>query len=242
MKTLSDTDTVNKAFDGADTVFWLVPPNPAAEDLNGYYLGFTRPAAEAVRQQGVRRVVGVSSLGHDYGRNAGNLSAAFAMDDLIEDTGVAYRSLRMSFFMENLLMQAQGIKQGVFSLPNSADRLLRLVATPDIAAAAADVLSDASWSGQASIPVLSPDALTPNDMAHTMSEVLGRPVAFQQTPLGDFKATMLQYGLSDSWAQGLVDMATAQNDGIYEPEAATATPSPTTFAQWCEQVLKPATA
>ncbi|MEU8710190.1 hypothetical protein [Streptomyces sp. NPDC048565] len=52
---------------------------------------------------------------------------------------------------------------------------------------------------------------------------------------------MLQYGMGESWAQGLVDMATAHNEDVYEPEAAIATPSPTSFAQWCERVLKPAT-
>lgn len=237
----SDPDTVTKAFDGADTVFWLVPPNPGADDVTGYYVDFTRPAAEAIKEQGVQRVVGISSLGRGFGKNAGNLSAAFAMDDLIEDTGVAYRALRMPFFMENLLMQAQALKQGVLALPNSADRPLRLVATADIAAAAASVLSDATWRGQDSVPVLSPDALTPQEMAHTLSEVLGTPITFAQTPLADFKTTMLQYGMSDSWAQGLVDMTVAQNEGIYEPEAATATPAPTTFGQWCEHTLRPAT-
>lgn len=237
----SDPSTVTEAFDGADTVFWLVPPNPGAEDVTGYYLDFTHPACEAIKQRGVRRVIGVSSLGRDFGKNAGNLSAAFAMDDLIENTGAAYRSLRMPFFMENLLMQAEVINnQGMFFLPNAADRPLRLVATTDIAAAAAKLILDPAWDGQGSVPVFSPDTLTPQDMAHTVSEVLGKPVAFHQTALTDYKATMLQYGMTDSWAQGLVDMAISQDEGIYEPEALTAKSAPTSFAQWCEQVLKPA--
>ncbi|WP_327269340.1 NAD(P)H-binding protein [Streptomyces sp. NBC_01218] len=236
----ADPATVATAFEGADTVFWLVPPDPRADDVTGHYLDFTRPACEAIGRHGVRRVVGVSSLGREFGENAGNLSSAFAMDALIETTGVAYRSLRMPYFMENLLMQAEAIRHGAFHLPNAADRTLRLVATADVAATAADLLRVPAWSGQSSVPVLSPDSLTPREMATTLSEVLGTPVAFHRTPIAGFRATMLQYGMSEGWARGLVDMALAQDAGIYEPEALAAEPSPTGFRQWCEDVLRPA--
>lgn len=29
---------------------------------------------------------------------------------------------------------------------------------------------------------------------------------------------MMRYGMSDAWAQELVDMGSAQNNGIYDPE------------------------
>jgi uncharacterized protein YbjT (DUF2867 family) len=237
-----DIDVVTEAFAGADCVFWAVPPNPHAESVEGYYLDFTRPACEAIKSQGVKRVVGVTSLGREFGKNAGLLSPAFAMDELIERTGVSYRALRMPFFMENMLNQVEAIKsQGMSFLANSGDRKLSTVATRDIAAVAARLLLDDSWSGQDSVPVIGPDDLSPNDMAQIMSEVLERPVRFQQVPGADYKATMMQYGMTEAWAQGLVDMAAAQNDGIYD--AGPRTPqctSPTSFRQWCEDVLKPA--
>jgi uncharacterized protein YbjT (DUF2867 family) len=236
-----DGAVVTKAFDGADTVFWLVPPNPAAQSVEGYYLDFTRPAVEAIVSRGVERVIGVSSLGHDYTGKAGNLSAAFAMDDLIASTGVSYRSLRMPFFMENHLHQVQAIKnQGMFFMANTADRPLAMVATSDIAAAAAGLLLDRSWSGEADVPVVSPDDLSPDGMARVISEVLGRPVRYQQVSAADNTATMMRYGMSEAWARGIADMVTAQNDGIYDAEAATARRTSTGFRQWAENVLKPA--
>ncbi|TXL84533.1 NAD(P)H-binding protein [Streptomyces sp. IB2014 016-6] len=238
----SDSDVVTEAFAGADSVLWLVPPNPRADDIEDYYLDFTRPACDAIKSQGVRRVIGVSSLGRAYGKPAGLLSPAFAMDELIESTGVNYRSLAMPFFMENLLSQVEAIKsQGMFFLANSSDRPLATVATRDIAAAAADLLLDDSWSGQGSVPVISPNALSPNDMAEVLSEVLERPVRFQQLSNEAYKTTMLQYGMTDGFTQGLVDMVTAQNDGIYDAEQRTLqTAGPTSFRQWCQDVLKPA--
>jgi uncharacterized protein YbjT (DUF2867 family) len=238
----SDSDVVTEAFAGADSVLWLVPPNPRADDIEDYYLDFTRPACDAIKSQGVKRVIGVSSLGRAYGKPAGLLSPAFAVDELFESTGVNYRSLAMPFFMENLLGQVEAIKsQGMFFMANSADRPLATVATRDIAAVGADLLLDDSWSGHGSVPVISPDALSPNGMAEVLSEVLERPVRFQQISNEAYKTTMLQYGMTDGFTQGLVDMATAQNDGIYDAEQRTLqTASPTSFRQWGQDVLKPA--
>ncbi|MDF3290139.1 NAD(P)H-binding protein [Streptomyces silvisoli] len=236
-----DSDVVTTAFAGVDCVFWLVPPNPRAEHPVDYYLEFTRPACEAITRHGVRRVVGVSSLGREYGHHAGHLSAAFAMDALIEATQVGYRALRPPFFLENLLSQAQMIRnQGVFALANSRDRPLRTVAARDIAATAAALLLDASWSGQDGVPLIGPDDLSPDNMAQVMSEVLDRPVRFQQISTAEYKAMALTRGASEGSAQGLVDMAMAQNDGIYNGGSPAPERTATSFHQWCVNVLRPA--
>jgi uncharacterized protein YbjT (DUF2867 family) len=54
---------VERAFQGADSVFWLVPPDPKAHSIAAAYVDFTRPACNAIRTQGVKRVVIVSALG-----------------------------------------------------------------------------------------------------------------------------------------------------------------------------------
>src|SRR3981081_14853 len=48
-----DIDVVNAAFEGADSVFWLCPPDPRAESVEAAYVDFTRPAAHALRSRGV---------------------------------------------------------------------------------------------------------------------------------------------------------------------------------------------
>src|SRR5690349_9805096 len=58
-----DPDIVSRAFAGADSVFWLVPPDPQAASVEAAYVDFSRPACEAFKSQGVKRVVGISALG-----------------------------------------------------------------------------------------------------------------------------------------------------------------------------------
>jgi uncharacterized protein YbjT (DUF2867 family) len=238
-----DRDVVDRAFDGADTVFWLVPPDPHAESVEAAYVDFSRPASEAFTSQGVKRVVTVSALGREtaVARNAGFVTASLAMDDLIASTGVSFRALTMPSFMDNILRQVGAIKsQGMFFSPISGDRKLPTCATRDIATVAADLLLDHSWSRQDSVPVLGPEDLSFNDMAHIMSEVLDTPVRFQQIPGEAFKANLTGHGMSDAMAQGMLDMAVAKDNGL--DNAVVRTPqstTPTTFRQWCEEVLKP---
>jgi uncharacterized protein YbjT (DUF2867 family) len=238
-----DADAITRALAGADRLFWLVPPRPFSHpgSAERYYLDFTRPACEAIRDLGAG-VVGVSTLGHGYQGKAGVLSAALAMDKLIEGTGAAYRALALPFFMENLLRQARAIKEeGTFSLANTAGRPLLTVATRDAAAAAAALLLDTSWSGQASVPVVSPDNLTPDDMAEVISATLGRTVRYRQVPAADRQAAMLRRGASEAMAQDMADMTEAQNSGIYDAEPRDPdSAAPTSFRQWCHDTLTPA--
>lgn len=178
-----DKDVVSQAFAGADAVFWLVPPDPRAKSVEAAYVEFTRPACEAIKSEGVRRLVGVSALGRGtaVAGNAGLVTASLAMDDLIASTGVSYRALTMPSFMDNIARQIQVIKnQGMFFSPISGDRKLPACATRDVAAVAGRLLLDRSWSGQGHVAVLGPEDLSFNDMAQIMSEVLGKPVRFQQ--------------------------------------------------------------
>jgi uncharacterized protein YbjT (DUF2867 family) len=237
-----DIDVVDRAFAGADSVFWLVPPDPHAETVEAAYVDFTRPACDAFKRHKVKRVVGVSALGRGVASNAGLVSASLAMDDLIASTGVSYRALTMPSFMDNILNQIEPIRnQGMFFSPVSGDRKHPTCATRDIAAAAARLLLDGSWSGRDSVPVLGPEDLSFNDMVQIMSEVLGKPVRFQQIPAEAFKATLIGHGMSEAMAQGMVDMMLAKNEGLDDAEPRTPqSTTPTSFRQWCEEVLKPA--
>jgi uncharacterized protein YbjT (DUF2867 family) len=241
-----DAAVVDKAFAGADAVFWLTPLDPRAPSVEAAFVGFTRPAAEALKRHDVGRVVGVSMLGRGttWAGRAGFVTGSLAMDDLIAASAVAYRALTNPYFMEDTVRQTESIKnQGVFSYPIAGDRKLPAVATRDIAAAASRLLLDARWSGAGEVPLLGPEDLSFIDMAEIMSQVLSKDVRFQQIMFEAYKDRFVRLGMSDVMAQGYTDMAWAKNEGLDNgvqrtPENST----PTNFRQWCEEVLKPAVA
>ncbi|MEV6560230.1 NAD(P)H-binding protein [Nocardia sp. NPDC051756] len=239
-----DAEVVDRACTGADAVFWLIPPNPRAPSLDAAFTEFTRPAAKAFTANGIGHVVGVSALGRGtpVAAHAGHVTASLAMDDLIAGTGVAYRALANPSFMDNLLRQVVSIRDnGVFTDIVDPDHKAPTTATCDIAAAAAGLLLDRSWTGFGEVPVLGPEDLSSNDLARIMSDVLGRPVRYERQSVDDFRAAATGYGSSDAFVTGLVDMMRAKDDGLdNDVERTPETASPTTFREWCEVALKPA--
>jgi hypothetical protein len=79
-------------------------------------------------------------------------------------------------------------------------------------------------------------------MARVLSEVLDRPVRFQQISGAEYGARLRGYGASEAWVRGLTDMAAAIDAQGFYGIAAPSTPetAPTSFRQWCEEVLRPA--
>ncbi|WP_371537650.1 NAD(P)H-binding protein [Streptomyces sp. NBC_00466] len=238
-----DAEVVERGFEGADAVFWLVPPDSSLTPEEAY-TGFSRPALKALAAHGVGHVVGVSALGRGTpaADRAGLVTASLALDDLLAGTGAAYRALANPSFFDNLLEEADSIREkGVFTDAVDADRKAPLVAVADIAAVAAGLLLDRSWTGADSVPVLGPEDLSPSDLARIMTEQLGRPVRYERQPLGELSATLVGYGLNEAFVQGIADMKQAKDNGLdagvaRTPESAT----PTTFEQWCARTLKPA--
>ncbi|MBP0455897.1 NmrA family NAD(P)-binding protein [Streptomyces montanisoli] len=236
-----DPAVLDKALPGADALFWLVPPNPAAPSAEAHYAGFARAGAAAVARHGVGHVVGVSSAGHGWTKPAGVLTAAFAMDAELAASGAAYRALSMPFYMENLLGQLDAItEQGAFYLTCAPDQPLATIATRDIAGAAADLLTDRSWTGQENLPLFGPDRLTPDAMAEAIGRELGRPVAYRRMSMDDFASLLRSRGAGEQTVKDMTEMFAAQDDGIYDADWKTATLAPTDFRAWCGQVLRPA--
>ena len=240
----ADAAVVERALDGADALFWLPPPDRHAASLDEAFVGVTRAVARALPASGVTHVVGVSALGRGtpVAGRAGQVTASLAMDDLLGSTGVAYRALANPSFMDNLLRQVVAIRDhGVFTDTVHPERRAPMVATRDIAARAVDLLLDRSWTGVAEVPLLGPEDLSPEDLARTMGEVLGRPVRYQRQSLEDLAAAMTGYGASAAFAEGMVDMMAAKEAGLDDGvERTPDTTGRTTFRAWCAEVLAPA--
>jgi uncharacterized protein YbjT (DUF2867 family) len=239
-----DAAVVDRAFAGADTVFWVVPPDFHAADVMAAYVDFTRPACEAVRRHGIRRVVAVSALGRGtpWAGHAGQVTALLAMCDLIAATGADFRALTLPGFMDNMLLQAASIREnGAFFLPYRPDLRLPMCATADIAAAAAGLLADRSWRGQADVAVLGPEDLSYDEVAGIISEVLGRTILYRQISVDAYRARMKAFGASEAMATALADMLDAKNKGLDNAVTRNrGNSSPTSYRAWCEAVLKPA--
>jgi uncharacterized protein YbjT (DUF2867 family) len=238
----ADESVMVRALAGAESLFHVVPPVFSVPDVMAHYLQFTRAAIVGMQRNGVRRVVTVSGIGRRVHVNAGPVTAAFAKDIALEQAGLDVRALWCPSFMENLLRSLEALRsRGMFEGVGRSDLRSPLVATRDIAAVAAGLLRDRSWVGPGGVAVLGPEDLSIDDQCVVMSEVLGRPIRFQQVSSDAYKAQLIKFGASEDFAQGLIDLRAEKDRGLdlsepRTPENTTAT----SFRQWCSEVLKPA--
>lgn len=240
-----DPDALRRAFENVDTVFWCVPPNPQAPTLEAAYVGFSRPAAKAIQDCGVRRVVLVSALGRGtpWESNAGLVTASLAMEDLFASTGVHCRSLTMPSFMDNLLRQLGSLRDsGKFFLPADGDRKAPTCAVRDIGETASRLLLEPTWTGVEDVAVLGPADLSLNEQAQIMTAVLQKPITYERVSYELFEKQLLQQGVSPAFVSGYTAMFRAKDNGLDNGVERTPTNStPTTFHEWATTTLLPAT-
>ncbi|EBA13452.1 NAD(P)H-binding protein [Roseobacter sp. CCS2] len=236
-----DADVIGSALTGVRAVFWLPPGSPIEASAHAAYVDFSRAFAKALPGSDVTHVVGISALGRGWPGPAGLVTASIAMDDLIGKTGVAYRALCCASLMDNLMRQLEAIRGGALYALAPPDRIMPLVAKADVAREAVRLLTDKDWTGVEEVPMVGPENLSHAQMAEILSDVLGRSVAFHETPMPDFAAMLRNMGASDGMVHDYAAMMTAKYAGLDEIKPSVPRDaSPTSFRSWVEDELKPA--
>ena len=173
---LQDADFLKATFVGADAVYAMVPPNPAAPDNRAYYQALGHSYAQAIQQSGVRRVVHLSSMGADLAAGTGLILGSHDVEGILNKLpGLALTHLRPGYFYSNLTHMAGMIKAMGCIAANygGADNLV-MVDPRDIAAAAAEELTLAASPGQ-HVRYVASGEYTGNEAAQALGTAIGKP-------------------------------------------------------------------
>lgn len=239
----SDRDVVDRALEGADALFWLMPAAATARSPYEAYVTASIAGADAVVRHEVPRVVVVSALGRDSQIYGGHASASHVMEDLFRSTGAHVRALALPTFMDNMLRQIPAIRTGIITGTLPAAFRMPWVATKDIADIAAGFLLDDAWTGQDTVSVLGAEDLSYDDIAEILTDALGTPVRYQPSTRDADKQFLIGHGFSEAMAQSLMDMDRAGERGINNAIPRTVdNTTPTTFRSFAEETIKPTVA
>ncbi|MBY8860365.1 NAD(P)H-binding protein [Nocardia sp. CA2R105] len=234
-----DPDIVDRALEGADALFWLMPSAATASSPYEAYVTASIPGADAVVRNSVPRVVIVSALGRGSQIYAGHVSASHAMEDLFRSTGAHVRALALPTFMDNILRQSATIGTGVITGTLPADFTMPWIATKDIAALAARYLRDHTWTGQDTVDVLGGEDLSYHDIAEILTGVLGTPIRYQAESRAGVEQFLIDRGLSAAMARSAMDMDLAGERGVNNAvPRTTENTTPTTFGEFAEETIK----
>lgn len=173
---LADPSFTARAFAQAKAVFALIPPNFGAPDLRSYQDQVSEGLARGIRDAGVTHVVNLSSAGAQHPKGTGPIAGLHAAEQRLNrlaDVNVVH--LRAAFFMENHLMSLGMIKStGVYVGALEPDLAVAMIAARDIAAVAAELLGDRSFTGTSVREVLGPRDYTMTEVTRILGDTIGR--------------------------------------------------------------------
>jgi len=242
---IADPAFLTRAFDGARAIYFMVPPNPSSNDYRGHQRQIIEAGATALEATRVRYVVALSSFGADKESGTGPVAGLHEMESRFQQiSGLNALYLRAGYFMENVLAQVGVIEKfGMIAAPLQNDLLLPLIATADIAGAAAEHLLRLDFSGHQTKELLGERDISYAEVARIVGVAIGKPtLSYMQLPNEQFVEELTQMGFSRSFAGLMVEMTDALNDGrmkALEPRSAVNT-TPTSFETFVKNVFAPA--
>jgi len=238
---LDDAAGLAQTFAGSWGAYLMMPFDLEAKDLHARERELCSHFAQALRGAGLQRLVVLSGLSADLKRGS-SLGAAL-LEDAIAPLGIPeVVFLRAGWFMENFAKGLDFMGQaasGIFATPFRADRPLPMVSAADVGRRAAELLMSDD-PGDRVHELLGARDYTMAEATAVMSEATGRAgVRYQQVPLKEARGGMLAAGMSESFADAVLETARSFNDN--EPwgrEKRTArNTTATTLEQWARQHL-----
>jgi uncharacterized protein YbjT (DUF2867 family) len=242
---VTDASALAKAFHGAETAYVMIPPNITSQDPLGYSSRVSDAIAAAVQKAGTKNVVALSSIGAELPSGNGPVASLHNLEQKLNQIASAnVLFLRAGYFMENTLPQVNPIRQmGSAVGPLRADLKVPMIATRDIGTAAADILLHPTIRGKQTRELLGQRDLSYAEVAAIIGKALGKSdLKYVQVPDDQFRAALVQMGMSEQVAKLLVEMTDALNSGkMHALESRTQqNTTPTSYETFVSEVFVPA--
>jgi uncharacterized protein YbjT (DUF2867 family) len=190
----NDAAAVERALDGVEGAFVMLPsvwaPSPDFKEAKSVIANYV----EALANAAVQRVVVLSSMGANRTDGLGMITALSLLEQGLRHLTSPTAYVRAGGFFENFLYGlhvAQGGTLPVYYNPTS--RKSAMVATDDIGAEVATLLSGPAWSGHRVVELGS--MVSADEVAAQLGEVMQRDVKAFAVPRDGWPAAFEQMGI-----------------------------------------------
>ena len=166
---LSDGASLRRALQGVGQVIHICPPMHPKEDAIAMAL------IDLCGEMGVNRFVLYSVL-HPLLSDVPHHARKLAAERYLVDSGVTYTILEPSRYMQHLVpIWKSVLSTGVHNMPFSTTARFSVVDLSDVAEACARVMTEPGHEG-ATYQLAGPNALSQEDMARILTQVVGKPI------------------------------------------------------------------
>src|SRR6266436_1915513 len=197
LATIEDGAALPIAFQTAEAVFVLVPPNfdPSPEFSEAREIGKALHSALVAARP--KRIIYLSTIGAQA-REMNLLTQHSIIEKAIGDLPIPITFLRPAWFMENCRWDVAAAREtGVVpSFLQPLDKPVPMVATADIGKLAAGLLQE-KWEGYRVAELEGPTRVTPNQIATTFAKLLGKPVRMKVVPRESWDALFRSEGMKN---------------------------------------------
>jgi uncharacterized protein YbjT (DUF2867 family) len=202
---LGDPASLTSALRGVEIASLATTPSPLLQEQECNFI-------DAAREARLRRLVKLSGFGIDFATD--RIHACHAeSEERLRASGVPSVVLRPVIFMSNVLMDAAAIRTG--RLPSVfGDSRVSFIDPRDVAELTARALVEGRHDGE-TWEFGGPEALTYDDLAATLTDVLGRRIAHVRLDAAAFREVALRAALPDFVIEAITGSATFARAGKY---------------------------
>lgn len=192
-----DVENLTAAFKDIDELFII----PTATD---YKVSHARNYIRAAKQANVKFVLLLSMTGADD-RNYLFADQFSDIEETLKRSGIDNHCvLRSNFYMQNLLLYKDQLKQGALPLPIH-NGSFNPIDVDDIGKAAQKILADCNQHKGKWYNLTGPEAMTGQEMADICSKALGSSIKWQDIPRAEARSILRKMNVPQSEAQGLLE-------------------------------------
>ena len=206
-----NAEVMTRALDGVEGAYLMMPPvttpSPDFREAKAVIAGYKQALAKAAPP----KVVALSSMGSQQTSGLGLITSTHLLEEALHDQSFPIAYLRAGGFYENFLYGLQAGQAGtlpIFYTPT--DRKLPMIATEDIGAEVADLLTT-DWTGKRYIELGS--MISPDELTIALGRVLGREVKPQVVPREAWAGALEHMGLHKGQTWGYEEMLESVNSG-----------------------------
>ncbi|SEB18989.1 NmrA family NAD(P)-binding protein [Paraburkholderia sartisoli] len=208
----NDAAAVERALDGVEGAFVMLPavwtPSADFREAKSVIANYV----EALTSAAPPRVVALSSMGADRISGLGMITALSLLEQGLRHLTVPVACVRAGGFFENFLYGLHVAQGGTLPVYyNPTNRKSTMVATDDIGAEVAKLLSGPAWSGHRVVELGS--MVSADEVATQLGEVMQRDVKAFAVPRAGWAAAFEQFGIPKGQTGSAEAMYEAVNAG-----------------------------
>ncbi len=218
---LNDHGALVEAMSGADAVQVICPVNIRAEPAHAKMLQLIEVMAEALAAANPRQVLAISDYGAQHSAGTGVTLIFHALEARLRKLDSKLIFLRSAEHMQNWarLTKVAAETGQLPSFYHNQAKLLPIISAFDVGSIAAELLLESSDAKLRIVHAEGPRRYTPNDIAAAIGLLAGRDVTALLLPETEWRNVLLRAGLSESYAQLLVELYIAHNAGRIDAES-----------------------